>query len=93
MSDNCAGVSLTVAMALSCQIAMRAYRLRWLWLYRARLLCRRIVYGSYGFVVPDSRAGVSSGSYGFVVPNSCAGVSLAVAMALSRQNCESESRR
>ena len=31
--------------------------------------------------MPDSRAGVSSGSYGFVVPDSRVGVSLAVAMA------------
>ena len=40
--------------------------------------------GSYGFVVPDSCAGVFFyGSYGFVVPDSCAGVSFTVAMALS----------
>ena len=35
--------------------------------------------------MPDSRAGVSLGSYGFVVPDSCAGVSFTVAMALPRQ--------
>ena len=40
-----------------------------------------LAYGSYGFVMPDGRAGVSSGSYGFVVPDIHAGVSLAVAMA------------
>ena len=33
--DSCAGVSFTVAMALSRQIAVRAYRLQYLWLCRA----------------------------------------------------------
>ena len=40
MPDSSAGKSLTVAMALSCQIAVRAYRLqyrlRYLWLFRAK---------------------------------------------------------
>ena len=43
MPDSCAGVSFTVAMALSCQIAVRG----------------RIVYSSNGFVVLKSCAGVS----------------------------------
>ena len=54
------------ARVLSCLLAVRVYRLRWLWLCRARYLCGRILDGSYGFVVPDS----------------CVGVSLTVAMSL-----------
>ena len=40
-------------------LAVRAHRLRWLWLCCAILPYGRIVYGNYGFVVPNSRVGVS----------------------------------
>ena len=55
MPDSNAGISFTVAMALSCQIAVPGV----------------FVYSSYGFVVPDSCAGVLfNSSYGFVMPDS-----------------------
>ena len=49
--NNCAVTSLMVAMALSCQIAVRAYRLRGLWLCRAKAV-RTSRGGSYGCFAP-----------------------------------------
>ena len=51
MPDSCAGVSFTVAMALSCQIAVRAYRLRELCLCRAKAVGTSRG-GSYGCFAP-----------------------------------------
>ena len=49
-------------------------------------MCGRIVYGSYGFVAPDSCAGVSlTVAMALSCQIACAGVSLTVAMALSCQ--------
>ena len=66
-------------------------------------MCGRIVYGSYGFVVPGNCASVSLAvtmafrAKAVVVAKAFGARAVrayrAVAMALSRQNCESESRR
>ena len=70
MPDSCAGISFTVAMALSCQIANAGH----------------IVYSSYGFVMPDSCAGVSfTVAMALSCQIVSAGVSFTVAISLSCQ--------
>ena len=49
--QSCADASLMVAMALLCQIAVRAYPLRELWLCCAKAV-RTSRDGNYGFVPP-----------------------------------------
>ena len=92
MTNSCAGVSLTVAMALLCPIAVRAY-----W-----TVAMALPDDSYGCVMPklcghieaiamallcQSRAGVSLTVAMALSHQSCAGVSFTVAMAFARQSC------